>query len=498
MRRQGQKSGMQGLKSKTCSDNGVVLSNLKTITLTDKRVTVVGLARSGVAVSNLLASLGARVIVTDTKGQDVLTEEIGELEKSVELSLGGHPDRVFLETDFIVVSPGVPMDIRPLELARENNVTIISELEFAYLLTDIPVIAITGTNGKSTTSTLIDLMLRKSGFRAILGGNIGNALTGEISKLKFTSKGSRLTVDYIVAEVSSFQLEGIDTFRPKVATILNITPDHLDRYRDFNSYVDAKARIFKNQSEGDFLVLNADDPETMNVESERLKMRNERPYTFYFSRNKNVEGIYYKGGTVYCNLHNFSVPLPHSKLINTDEIGIKGVHNLENAMAASAVALLSGCRVDAIREALREFDGLEHRLEFVDEIKGVNFVNDSKGTNVGAVLKSLDSFNSPIILIAGGLDKDSDFTPLRDSVREKVKHLILIGEAKDKLEKVLNGYTEISYASSMEDAVLMAHQKASIGDTVLLSPACASFDMFKDFKDRGKRFKEAVRRLRYA
>ncbi len=498
MRRQGQKSGMQELKSKTFSDNRVGLSNLKTLTLTGKRVTVVGLARSGVAVSNLLASLGARVIVTDTKGKDVLTEAMGELEKSVELSLGGHPDRVFLETDFIVVSPGVPMDIRPLALARENNVLIISELELAYLLTDIPIIAITGTNGKSTTSTLIDLMLGKSGFKAIIGGNIGNALTGEISKLKFTGKGSQLTVDYIVAEVSSFQLEGIDTFRPKVATILNITPDHLDRYRGFKDYVDAKARIFKNQREGDSLVLSADDPETMRVESEKLRKRSEKPKTFYFSRSKDVEGVYYKDGAVYCNLHNFSAPVPHSKLIGTDEIGIKGVHNLENAMAASAIALLAGCRVDAIREALREFDGLEHRLEFVDEIKGVNFVNDSKGTNVGAVLKSLDSFNSPIILIAGGLDKDSDFTPLRYSVREKVKHLILIGEAKDKLGKVLNGYTKISYASSMEDAVLMAHQKASIGDTVLLSPACASFDMFKDFKDRGKRFKEAVRRLGYA
>jgi UDP-N-acetylmuramoylalanine--D-glutamate ligase len=467
------------------------------MSIRNKKVTVVGLARSGVAASNCLASLGAKVFATDSKGPDALTESIGRLEKSVELFLGGHPDRIFLEADFIVISPGVPMDIRPLTLAKGRGVPIISELEFSYLLTDTPFIAITGTNGKSTTTVLIDLMMRKAGFKTILGGNIGRALTEEIYKLQFTVHGSRFT-DYIVSEVSSFQLEGIDTFRPKVATILNITPDHLDRYKDLDDYVNAKARIFKNQGDGDFLILNADDPEIVKVESEKLKVKSKKPNIFFFSRKKEVEGVYLKDGMIYFNFPDSSLVPHHSSLVRVDDISIKGVHNLENAMAASGVALIAGCSVNAIRGVLREFSGLEHRLEFVEEIKGVSFVNDSKGTNVGAVLKSLESFNSPVILIAGGLDKVSDFTILRYPVKEKVKHMILIGEAKEKISKALDGFTEISFATTMEEAVGMAAMKATPGDTVLLSPACASFDMFEDFEDRGKRFKEAVRGLKYA
>lgn len=474
------------------------MENSIIMTLEGKKVTVVGLARSGVAVSNLLASLGAKVVATDSKGPDALAGAIGKLNRAVKLSLGGHPDRIFLEPDFIVISPGVPMDIRPLALAKANKVPIISELEFSYLLTDTPFIAITGTNGKSTTATLIDLMLRKTGFKTILGGNIGKALTEEISKLQYTVHGSQPAVDYIVAEVSSFQLEGIDTFRPKVATILNITPDHLDRHKDIKDYIDAKVRIFENQKRGDFLVLNADDPEITRVESKKLKVKSEMPNIFYFSCKKEVEGVYCKDGMVNFNFPEFQHRILNFEFISADEIKIKGVHNLENALAASAVSLLSGSKVDAIREVLREFDGLEHRLEFVEEIKGVNFVNDSKGTNVGAVLKSLESFNLPVVLIAGGLDKDSDFTLLRDSVRDKVKHLILIGEAKNKIREALKGYTDISYASTMDDAVEKAQQKTTPGDTVLLSPACTSFDMFRDFEERGRKFKEAVRRLKYA
>ncbi|MEK6692867.1 MAG: UDP-N-acetylmuramoyl-L-alanine--D-glutamate ligase [Nitrospirota bacterium] len=477
--------------------------------LKGKKVTVVGLARSGVAVSNLLSSLGAKVIATDTKGPDELTGSIGRLERSVHLSLGGHPDIIFLEPDFIVVSPGVPMDIMPLNLARERGIPIISELELSYLISDIPFIAITGTNGKSTTTTLVDLILGKAELKTILGGNIGKALTEEIQKIVVSQQSSvnsqktidygLSTVDYVVAEVSSFQLEGIDTFRPKIASILNITSDHLDRYKSFNDYTNAKARIFENQKEGDFLVLNADDPETVRLCGSRLTGNNpDLPEVFFFSRKKAVEGVYLRDGIIYCNfpkLPLITCPLP---LIDSDEIGIKGVHNLENAMAATAIALLAGCNLGAIRETLAGFKGLEHRLEFVEEIRDVRFINDSKGTNVGALLKSLESLNSPVILIAGGLDKDSDFTPLRGAVTEKVKSLILIGKAKDKIAEALNDCTEISYASTMDDAVFLAFEKATAGSTILLSPACASFDMFRDFEDRGRKFKEAVRRLKDA
>lgn len=469
------------------------------MTIKGKKVTVVGLARSGVAVANFLASLGVKVFATDSKGPDAITSSIGKLDKSIELSLGGHPERIFLEPDFIVVSPGVPMDIRPLAIARERGIPVISELEFACLLTDLPFIAITGTNGKSTTTTLTDIMLRNSGFKTILGGNIGKALTEEIYKLQFTVAGSQSTVDWIVAEISSFQLEGIDTFRPKIAVMLNITPDHMDRYRDMKEYISAKARIFENQGEGDFLILNADDPEIIKLYGSRFTVHDSRqPKVFYFSREREVEGIYLKNGTVYCNLTDFGKRTFNSELIGADKIRIKGIHNLENAMASSAAAFLSGCNIEAIRKALREFGGLEHRLEFVDEIKGVRFVNDSKGTNVGAVIKSLESFKSPVILIAGGLDKASDFRILRYPAKEKVKSMILIGEAKNKIANALDGLTDISYAPTMEEAVRMAAEKGVPGDTVLLSPACASFDMFKDFEDRGRKFKEAVRSLRYA
>ncbi len=474
----------------------------RSMILKGKKVTVVGLARSGVAVSNFLSSLGAKVTATDSKGPDELTGSIGRLDRSVHLSLGGHPEIIFLKPDFIVVSPGVPMDIRPLNLARERGIPVISELEFAYLVSEIPFIAITGTNGKSTTTTLVDLMLGKAGLKTIMGGNIGKALTEEIQKISggqgAGGKG-QVTNDYIVAEVSSFQLEGIDTFRPKIATILNITPDHLDRYKDFDDYVNAKARVFENQKEGDFLVLNADDPETVRLCGSRLTGNNpDLPEVFFFSRKKAVEGVYLRDGIIYCNfpkLPLITCPLP---LIDSDEIGIKGVHNLENAMAATAIALLAGCNLGAIRETLAGFKGLEHRLEFVEEIRDVRFINDSKGTNVGALLKSLESLNFPVILIAGGLDKDSDFTPLRDIVTEKVKSLILIGKAKDKIAEVLNDYTEISYASTMDEAVFLAFEKATAGSAILLSPACASFDMFRDFEDRGRKFKEAVRRLKDA
>lgn len=464
-----------------------------------KKVTVVGLARSGVAAANILSYLGADVTVTDAKGPEDLKGSIERLEMPVVYSLGGHPERIFLEADFIVVSPGVPMEIGPLTLAREIGVPIISEIELAYLLTDTPFLAVTGTNGKSTTTALIALMLKEAGLKTILGGNIGNALTEEIYKLQFMAHRSRSTVDYIVTEVSSFQLEGMDTFRPHVATILNITPDHLDRYTSFKDYVDAKARIFENQREDDFLILNYDDPEIMKLYSSQFTAHRSRsPKVFFFSRKKEIEGVYFKDGMIYLNFPNYSLLPPHSLLIDVRDIKIKGVHNLENAMAASATALLSDCGVEAIRKALMDFGGLEHRLEFVEEIKGVSFINDSKGTNVGAVLKSLEGFQGPVILIAGGLDKASDFTLLRDPVKKKVKRLILIGDAKEKIRRAIGDLTETSYAEEMEEAVMMAFQEVRPGDVVLLSPACASFDMFKDFEDRGRRFKEAVRRLKNA
>jgi len=493
----------------------------------DKNILVLGLAESGVGASNLLASLGAKVTVTDRRPKEALMKYVERLLPAVRLSLGGHPDGIMQGVDMIVLSPGVPPDIQPLKKAMEIGIRIIGELELAYQIirsednSPIPpllkggeegFLAITGTNGKSTTTTLLNEMLNKGGFRTILGGNIGNALTEEIYKIQKNEdiyphinlknppvppllKGGGGGFDFVVAEVSSFQLETIEMFRPAGASILNITPDHMDRYHSMEKYKDAKAQIFVNQRKGDFLVLNADDIETMKVESEKLKVKSERPETFYFSRKKEVNGIYFKDGIVFANFTNSSLLTSNSKLIKADEINVKGVHNLENAMAASAMALLAGCPAEAVVSALKDFEGLEHRLELVREFEGVDYINDSKGTNVDAVVKSLESFLMPVILIAGGRDKDGDFSLLSYLVKSRVKKLILIGEARDKIKKVLGGLTEAIFADNLEEAVMISRKSASKGDVVLLSPACASFDMFRDYKDRGDQFKKIVKGL---
>ncbi|MFA5846038.1 MAG: UDP-N-acetylmuramoyl-L-alanine--D-glutamate ligase [Thermodesulfovibrionales bacterium] len=486
-----------------------------------KKILIFGLARSGAGAANLLARSGAEVTVTDKKSKGELTEFVERLLPSVRLALGGHPDGIFKNIDLIVISPGVPLDILPLKKAKDAGIKIIGELELAYQIIReskgqraerTEFLAVTGTNGKSTTTTLLYEMIKNSGFKTMLGGNIGNALTEEIMKAVSSQQsavsppthpspsrgeGERYTLnaDYIVAEVSSFQLESIDEFRPNGATILNITPDHLDRYHSMDEYRDAKAQVFLNQEKEDFLVLNADDDEVMKVESEKLKGKSEKPKSFYFSRQREVEGIYFKKGMLYCNFPHLSLtpnPLP---LISASDIRIKGVHNLENAMAASAMALLAKCPVAAIVKTLKEFPGLEHRLEFVRDLDGVDYINDSKGTNVGAVIKSLESFSAPVILIAGGRDKAGDFSILRPLVKERVKALVLIGEAGEKINKALGDLTETRFANDFKEAVMISRRCASRGDVVLLSPACASFDMFRDFEDRGRQFKEFVRGL---
>ncbi|TAN43629.1 MAG: UDP-N-acetylmuramoyl-L-alanine--D-glutamate ligase [Nitrospirae bacterium] len=472
--------------------------------LKGKSVIVVGLARSGVGAANLLAGMGALVTVTDMKPAADLQDQLGRLSPEVRTVLGGHPDELFLAADLLVVSPGVPT-IPPIAAAKARGVPVIGELELAYEILheardrDIPFMAVTGSNGKSTTTTLLDLMLRKNGARTLLGGNIGNALTEEI--LACGEPGSmpgaavREKFDCVVAEVSSFQLETIAAFRPRIAAVLNVTPDHMDRYPSLDAYAEAKARIFENQAQGDLLVLNADDPGVMKLYEAGLKKAGESgPRVYFFSRRQKVNGVFSQDGKVWCSMPVCSDREP-IVLIGTDEIGIQGVHNLENAMAASAMALLAGCSPEAVRSSLREFRGLEHRLEAVRELEGVRYVNDSKGTNVDAVLKSIESFHGPIVLIAGGRDKAGDFKALRDLVSRKVRAVVLIGEAAGKIAEAIGGLTEILSAQNMHEAVALSRSKARPGDVVLLSPACASFDMFRDFEDRGRQFKRSVMEL---
>lgn len=463
---------------------------------TDMKALVAGLARSGTGAANLLSSLGAKVTITDKKPAASLKANIERLDPSIKVIAGDTPENLFIESDLIVVSPGIPLSIPPIARARRAGVPVIGELELAYRVvkgsaevTSPAFIGVTGTNGKSTATTLVNLMMRRSGFRTLLGGNIGNALTEELSKL--SAEGGWRGLDYIVAEISSFQLESIEEFRPACAAILNITPDHLDRYRNIEEYIDAKTRIFENQQEGDFLILNADGPILMEVINKKLKSRSIRPKTIFFSRKREVDGIYFKDGMIYANSPCFPFPTSHLPLLSQDELRMKGIHNLENAMAASAVALVSGCSHEAVAEVLRDFSGLEHRMELVEEFNGVRFINDSKGTNVGAVVKSLESFNS-VVLIMGGMDKGGDFRALRGLIAGKVRALILLGDAKEKIADALGDITETLYVNNIREAVNVSLSKASPGDVVLLSPGCASFDMFTDFEDRGRKFKEAV------
>jgi UDP-N-acetylmuramoylalanine--D-glutamate ligase len=463
------------------------------------RITVVGLARSGAGAARLLADMGAVVTVTDSKTARELADIVSTLPASVSLCLGSHPDEIFSAADMIVVSPGVPLDIKPLADAKTEGKRIIGELELAYQIIEsqmaaekaIPFLAVTGSNGKSTTTTLLNHMMQAAGFKTMFGGNIGNALTEEILKMN----RENTVPDAVVAEISSFQLEAIETFRPHIAAILNITPDHLDRYHSMEEYRDAKAAIFQNQHEPDILILNADDPETMELYEARLREGDRGPHVYFFSRTNKVKGLYVKDGVIIVNLSDQNQKEAILQLIDTQDIRIKGVHNLENAMAASAMALLAGCPVEVVRDSLKEFPGLEHRLELVRELDGVKYINDSKGTNVGAVIKSIESFSEPLILIAGGRDKAGEFAALKNLAAEKIKMLVLIGEAAEKIEHALGAVTKTVMAGDLKEAVQIAHATAKEGDVVLLSPACASFDMFRDFEDRGTQFKTIVREL---
>ncbi len=439
----------------------------------DKRVTVVGMARSGIAAARALHALGARVTVTDKKPRAELSDQIRALgTNAITVEAGGHPDRIFIEADLIILSPGVPK-IPQILAARRNGVTVISELELAWLMSGSPYVGITGTNGKSTVTTLVGLMLERAGKKVLVAGNIGTALTEDPRLLSGQ--------DWIVAELSSFQLEDIETFRPRVATVLNVTQDHLDRYHGMDDYAEAKARIFMNQQKEDFLILNFDDPPVKQM----AKRTAATVVPFSRLQRFNPGACVLEGHLIFNG----------QRIIPLEEIKIKGVHNIENALAAAALSLSAGADARSVAAVLREFPGLEHRLEFVREKDGVTYINDSKGTNVGAVLKSVEGFRQPVILIAGGLDKGSDFTPLHDLFRQRVKLLILIGKAADKMAMAVGSATETVRAKTLQDAVDLASSRAQRGDVVLLSPACASFDMFKNFEDRGRQFKEAVHAL---
>jgi UDP-N-acetylmuramoylalanine--D-glutamate ligase len=442
-----------------------------------KKVLVVGMARTGIATAKFLQAKGSLVTTTEVKPEEEMKEAVEEL-KGMELSTewGGHRTETFLQQDIIVVSPGVDLNIEPIQEAIQRGVRLISEIELACHFIHVPIIAVTGTNGKTTTTLLLGEMLKEDGRKVGVGGNVGEPL------ILFADGRDRWEV--LVAEISSFQLEAIEDFRPRISVLLNITEDHLDRYLSYDAYIEAKLRIFANQNSEDLAVLNRDDPIVMRF-NEKVKAK-----TFFFSLMEKLDqGVFSNGQTIFLRLGK------RREEYSLAKAPLKGIHNVENMVAAVAAATSFGCSKEAIQSVLDRFKGLEHRVEFVREIGGVRFYNDSKGTNVGSVVKSLQSFSEPVILIAGGKDKNGDLSPLKEWIQKRVKHLILIGEAKERMNRKLGGLTHTVMAKTMEEAVLLAHQKAKAGEIVLLSPACSSFDMFKDYKERGKVFKETVFKL---
>jgi UDP-N-acetylmuramoylalanine--D-glutamate ligase len=446
--------------------------------LTGKRVLVVGLGRSGVASALFLQSRGARVTVSDAKSEDQLREQIPTLlDAGIAVETGAHGERTFRDQDLIVVSPGVPVDAEPLVQARALGQPVIGEIELASQFLPGPIVAITGSNGKTTTTTLVGEILASSGVKTLVGGNIGTPA------ISFADRATPETV--IVLEVSSFQLETISSFRPRVAVVLNVTPDHLDRHRTFAAYVDAKARIFENQQADDFAVLNADDPTCVELAGRT------NAQVFWFSREHEVEsGAFVRDGQVI-----FRRDALAQVVLAVSEIPLKGSHNLENILAAVCAGVLMGCVPEKIRRAIVNFKAVEHRLEFVATIGGVEYYNDSKATNVDATMKALQSFPSNIHLILGGKDKGSDYTLLNDLLRERVKSVYTIGAAAEKIQSHIKGATQIVSSGTIESAVKQASATAQPGDIILLAPACASFDQFQNYEHRGRVFKDLVGQL---
>jgi UDP-N-acetylmuramoylalanine--D-glutamate ligase len=447
--------------------------------LNGKRILVVGLGKSGVASALFLKAHGARVTVSDTKSGDELRNEIPALlDHGITVETGGHGERTFRGQDLIVVSPGVPVDAPPLAQARTLGEPVIGEIELAAQFLPGPIIAITGSNGKTTTTTLAGEIMTAGGFPTLVGGNIGTPAISLAERAKPETT--------IVLEVSSFQLETIQTFHPKVAVVLNVTPDHLDRHRTFEIYVDAKARIFENQQASDFAVLNADDPTCVTMLS-RTKAQ-----VFWFSRQKEVKlGAWVDAGKIL-----FRDGSGQREIMQVSEIPLKGAHNLENVLAAVCAGALMGCVPEKICQAVRDFKAVEHRLEFVATVGGVDYYNDSKATNVDATIKALESFPANIHLILGGKDKGSDYSVLNDLLRARVKRVYTIGAAAAKIEsQIVFPKSEIIHAETLENAIRKAHAAAQPGDVVLLAPACASFDQFKNYEHRGQVFKEIVRGL---
>jgi len=447
--------------------------------LKNKRVLVVGLGKSGIAAARFLKARGAQVTVSDIRPAGLIAELPSLLDEGIMVETGSHGLLTFRRQDLIVVSPGVPSNTPELEQVRALGILIIGELELGASFLQGEIVAITGSNGKTTTTTLIGEILKASGRPTLVGGNIGRPVVDMVAESTAES--------WSVLEVSSFQLETIQSFRPRIAVVLNITPDHLDRHGSFKAYAAAKTRITENQTADDLLVLNAEDEPT------KLVAAKSKAQIYWFSPRRQVkQGAFVHGESIFFRSREGG---PAEPILPTDEIPLAGAHNVENVLAAVCAARLAGVQHEVIRGAVAGFHAVEHRLEFVRELDGVRYFNDSKATNVDATAKAIEAFPGGIWLILGGKDKDSDYSTLAPLLRERVRAVITIGSAAEKIETQLAGVVKIERAETMERAVAWARQQAAAGETVLLAPACSSFDQFENYEHRGRVFKELVREL---
>ncbi len=451
--------------------------------LRSKNVLVVGLAVTGIPLVKVLCELGANVIVNDSKKEEDLKDSIALLSNlNVNYVLGSNPENI--ETlgvlDLVVVSPGVPLDIPFIKKIKSKGIQVIGEIELAYRLSRGNMVAITGTNGKTTTTALVGEIFKNAGRTTHVVGNIGVAFISKALETK--------DEDVIVIEASSFQLESITSFCPKVGAILNLTPDHLNRHKTMENYKEAKFNLFKNQDVNDVAVINYDDEILRDTSKDLCASK------IYFSRKTPLkEGVFVDDKNIV-----FLKDGEKKEIISVDDIYIPGKHNLENALAATAMTLALNVDVEVIRHTLKTFKGVEHRIESVDVIDGVKFINDSKATNSDAAIKALEAVDAPILLLAGGLDKGTDFEGFINAFEGKVKHMFVYGETAKKILDTANrlGFISVTMVGDLEEAVKEAYGIASSGDTILLSPACASWDMYENFEVRGKHFKEIVARLR--
>lgn len=447
--------------------------------LEGKNILIIGLAKTGVSLAKFLYKNNANILISDSKKENELTENISMLKDINAKYFLAEPIKFdFKKIDLAIVSPGVPLDIDIIKQLKENKVDLIGEIEFAYKLTEAVFVGITGTNGKTTTTTLVGEIFKEF-TKTFVVGNIGNPVIDHVE-----SSDSQTV---FVSELSSFQLESIVDFKPRVAAILNITPDHLNRHKTMENYIEAKSNIFKNQDGLDFTIFNYDCKISRNLASKT------NANIIFFSHNEEIEaGVYVKDGKIISDVSGNKI-----EVMNVDDIKIPGVHNLENILAAIAISSAFDLDLKKVSDIIKSFEGVEHRLEFVRDKNGVVFVNDSKGTNPDASIKALNSYNKPIVLIAGGMDKKSEFDEFIDAFDEKVKAMILIGETSEKLEKTAlsKGFKNSFKVKDMNQAVALADKIAKSGDIVLLSPACASWDMYSSYEVRGEDFKNNVLNL---